>query len=231
MKRQRSAWRVVSILLAMTGTTSCGRADQAGLATSSNSAPAPCFDSEPAKLPAFWNQRVSVSLKVGSFSEAIERFNADLDLPISFIEGRAETRLPAFVADNEPASEVLRRVLESAPGYQCKVAGRHVVVLSDAAAYAATVHGVRIVSEYRNRASRAYVDRLAKQVSAFGDLGFFGGGSYLGDSPLVDEKVTLAQEATVLEHLSQLLGDDPKVYFWIRWAATGTRYLTLGSVP
>lgn len=221
-----------SAVVALATLLACGRTPQTSQARAATSTVAPCFDPGPASAPHFWNQRVSVALGAGSIAESIELLRRENHLPISFIEGRSHERASAVSATREPVGDLVRRLLESVPGYQCKIVGGHVVVLSDAAEYAATLRGVRITAEPRAVATRAYIERLTRKVDALDDLEYsvrsLGG---LIDESLLDHTVTLAREATVLEHLSQLLGDDPQVYFSIRRGVAGRRDFALGSVP
>lgn len=229
MKSHRSFLRLVVLFLAATAIPSCGvTVENRGVGSGETELEA-CFAASDTRLPSYWETRIAASLRDESIADTFKRLNEEFHIPVSFIEGRAGDRHSEVVAVNESVRNVLRRIVESAPGYQCKRSKDHVVVLGNRNEFSAVVRGVQIVSKYRAIASRDYLEKAASDVRALSDLGFLPGAPI--DSPLINEKVTLAPDATVLEHLVQLLGDNPRAYFSIRWATTGSRYFTLGEVP
>ena len=213
------------VLIAILGALpSCGNADE-DVRPSTVS----CFEPSGESEPAFLDQRVNVSFKEGSLINAIKSLNEDLGLPVSFIEGEDAGSPFELKADGMSVREILREMMSDSPEYRCAIVDDRVVIFGEVAGIHEKIQNVDIVNIPRARASRAYLKKVAKEVTALSDLDFLFGG--IVDSPTFGDQVTLTREATVLEHLVQLLGKDEDVYFWIRRASTGSRYLTLGSVP
>ncbi len=223
----RSRSSVVGLLLLLAFSPSCGGASEREKA-SEKAAPISCFDPPYGQAPAFLGEKINYSLEVDSMEDAINQLNVNFNIPISFIGDGASGSSSGMKISGGNVREALRRLVESLPGYQCRVVSGHVVVLSDNPEFYSVVRDVDIVNQRRAIASRSYIEKIAEEVSGLRDMSFLYGG--IADAPLFVDKVTLSREATVLEHFAQLLGRDQNVYFWIRRAATGSRYFALGSV-
>ena len=123
--------------------------------------------------------------------------------------------------------KLLEQLLAQAHDYRCTIIENHIVVYHEEPALHETVDNVSIFQQLRGQAARSYIEYISHKISAFQGLSVFLGGAL--ESPIFDEKVTLAPNAIVLEHLCQLLGKNPNVFFWLRYASTKSRYLTFGS--
>jgi hypothetical protein len=109
--------------------------------------------------------------------------------------------------------------------YRCLVADGHVVLLPDEPRWFRTVAGVDIQDLPRLVAARRYVEHLAS-LGEFEGLSVVAGG--LLESSLFADRVSLTSQASVIEHLVQLLGDNPGVLFVVQRAPNGVEYLTMG---
>jgi len=185
-----------------------------------------CLDSGAG--PSFLDERFTAIFEGVQLPQVILYLNANTGNPVSFIDGPSPVPLELDVQD-ETIRSFLGRLLGQAPGYRCAVIDNHVVIYYDEPALHKSVEHVSIVQQFRGPASRAYVKHLSRQVEELKDLGVLLGGVGINDSPVYDEKVTLARKATVLEHLGQLLGKNPDIVFSIRYASTGSRYLNFGT--
>jgi hypothetical protein len=102
-------------------------------------------------------------------------------------------------------------VVVSAAVRRRSIHGRDVLYPDDPA-WEASVTGVRIQAMPRWDAADAYTRTAAAQVPALDRLAV---APRLGDprSPVYADPVSLSEEATVLEHLVELLGDDRDLAF------------------
>jgi hypothetical protein len=88
------------------------------------------------------------------------------------------------------------------------------VLYPDDAAWEARVTGIQIERVPRYEAAESYTEEARRQVP---DLARLLIGALKGDprSPVYSDPVSLSSEASVLEHLVELLGDDPELVFVI----------------
>jgi hypothetical protein len=150
--------------------------------------------------------------------------NRDYRAGVSFIEGRGCGTL-SIDADAKDLLAVLDSVVEQCKGYNwSRILGR-IVLHSTERQYRRKIREVEIVRVPRRDAGAAYVGILRKSSRKFKDLLVPG---VLGDpeADLYSTPVSLDGEATVLEHLVQLLGDDPRVVFMITKTRTGKPWLS-----
>lgn len=76
-------------------------------------------------------------------------------------------------------------------------------------------------------AAQKYVENLAGDSEFFREVNVFIAG--LVNDPVFTEHVTLNREASVVDHLGQLLGDNRSVFFVIDRAPSGALLFSLGS--
>lgn len=225
MAARRLILPTVYWLLLLPSLASCGTEghEMAGEVTRAAALPT-CFDSTAAL--SWEDEGVTATFEGVQLPAVIEHIDI-LGFPVSFIEGPSPVRIE-MRSQNLQARSFLKELLEQAPGYRCSVIGNHAVVYFDDPALHKVVSDVSIAQKFRGPAARSYVKHVSHEIEELKDLGVLLGGPL--DSPVFNEEVTLAPEATVLEHLGQLLGENPDIIFWIRYASTGNRYLNFGSV-
>jgi hypothetical protein len=214
----------ISWLLFLLPLTSCGAARHDEPASTHTERLSSCLDSTAG--PSLLEERITATFEGTQLPEALDHL-AELGIPVSFIEGPSPVQIEMRVQD-EPVRSFLGLLLGQARDYKCAVIENHVVIYHDEPALHKMVKHVSITEQLRGRAAGSYVKHVSHQIEEFKDLSVLLGGPL--DSPVLEEKVTLAREATVLEHLGQLLGKNPDIVFWLRYASTGSRYLNLGSV-
>ena len=185
-----------------------------------------CLDSSVG--PDFLEKRITATLEGMQLLQVIDHLHAKLGLPVSFVQGSSAVPIDLQV-ENESVRSFLERLLDQARDYRCAVIENHVVIFFDEPALHKLVDGVSITRQLRGQAARSYVEHVSRQVEEFQDLAVLLGGPLEAD--VFTDVVSLARESTMLEHLCQLLGANPKVFFGLRYASVGGRYLTFGSVP
>jgi hypothetical protein len=150
-----------------------------------------------------------------SYNDALR--NA-LPVPVSVILDRQPESLdlPADQGDRQSTvDEFARRA-----GLRWRAIGTHVVLYPDDDVWERRVSGIAVADARRADAAAAYTADVARRVPGLERLV---GGVVRGDpdAPVYADRVTLSPEAAVLEHLVQLLGDDPDLVFTIEPAADG----------
>jgi hypothetical protein len=205
---------------------SCGEERHEAVAITQIETLRSCIDSN--WKPGLLGERITITFVDIKLPQVISHLRAVPGLPVSFIEGPLPVQIEIRVQD-EPVRAVLGRLLDQAQGYKCAVIDDHMVIYYDEPALHKKVVNVAITQQWRGRAARSYVEYLSHQVEEFKDLDVLLGGSGIEDSPVYGERVTLARDATVLEHLSQLLGKNPDVIFGLRYASMGGRYINFGT--
>jgi hypothetical protein len=189
-----------------------------------------CFDgSAPDAAEDVLARRISITAADQPLAAIVERLRAAEHLPLSFIEDAAVGRVSAEFHD-VPARWALQVLLARIRNYQCLVGNGRVVIASNDPAYRATLHAFPDTRLPPWTTMHLYYGRLGEAIPAFRDL-------KVPWDPTVDPRlrsdeheVTLSPDATVLEHLVQLLGDIPEAFFTIRRLPSGGRELSLGAV-
>jgi len=213
-------------LLLLVPLPSCGKVPREVEATSRPEVLLSCLDLSVG--PDFLEERITATFEGSQLPQVIEHLNAKLGLPVSFIQGSSATPIELRI-ENKSVRSLLGRLLEQARDYRCAVIEDHVLIYHDEPALHELVEGVSITRKLRWGAAQSYVKHVSQRVEEFHDLAVLLGGPL--DAPVFSDVVSLARDSTMLEHFGQLLGADPKVFFWIRYSGVGGRYLTLGSVP
>lgn len=133
----------------------------------------------------------------------------------------------AIPRDLPTALDALRA--KSGGRYRWVRAGRRYVVYPDEPAWDIIVRGVNILGRPRIDAAASYLDAVRAQVPALADIV---GPGVIGDprAPLYSQTVSLTQEASVVEHLVQLLGDAQNVAFLIERTGGGRRVMRFERV-
>ena len=173
---------------------------------------------------SFLDSKISLNQDTKRLGDVIEMLQAKLHLPISFVDH--EATLPVTLKlDGVSVLKLLQNLIASQSiGYQCLVADGHVLVIPEEPRLSLVISGVEAEDLPRFPAARRLVEHLAV-LDEFKHMGVFGGG--LLETSLFTERVSLSKSAMVLEHLVELLGDDPGAFFVIERASTGVEYLSV----
>jgi len=173
-------------------------------------------------------RRISISVSKVPVPAFMEILHESSHSPVSFIDAGGSQDLTMQVT-NARLTDVLREVSRQVPAYMVDVVQERVVLRPRRPEYQSVVRGIDLKDVERFEAAGRYASELARQVPFFADLG---GPPLLGNPniPLFKEKVSLDPEATVMQHLAQLLGDDPKVVFLLIKAKSGAPMLALSQV-
>jgi hypothetical protein len=173
------------------------------------------------------SRQVSVTAAARPLGAVVAQLRSADRLPLSFVEDAAGGTVSGEL-HGVPLRSALRTVLARLPNYQCLVGNDHVLIAARDSAYQATVRDVAIIRQPHWHAAHMYIARLIDMPA------FHGLKTYVErpeDRTLLREEVSLAKEGTVLGHLVQLLGDNPRAFFTISRLPAGRRELSLGSVP
>ena len=159
------------------------------------------------------NLTIRLPEDVSSVGKLVEHLRAELSVPISWIPVREEEPLRK---EAEPGrlEDLLRSVADQHPEYRCEVRSGRLILRSEAEIFDRAVEGVDVVDRYRFRALNDYIEHLRAMGDGFETWIYPLVGSNL-DHPLFQEKVTLAPQGSLLDHLVQLLGKLPTTYFTI----------------
>jgi hypothetical protein len=190
----------------------------------------PCWTSTTSPASDLLSRRVSLGSTPESLFALINRLQ-DQGLPLSFIDSFAGEEFAAQTRE-QSVRILLRDLVERFPVYRCQVIDGRVVLFpqTEDRRYEATVGGLEIEGVPRYPAARQLVQHFNKSVAGLHDLvePLLAG---IAEAPVYTEPVSLARSGTVLEHLVQLLGENPKVFFVITRAKSGLPILLLGDVP
>lgn len=155
---------------------------------------------------------------------------SDLDLAISFIH--ADSIRPVITWHGESAEDLLQELLSADPQYRLRtILGRR-VIYPTSGLLDRSVHlpPDLCVDEARHRAMVHYAEWLRTHVPGFGDLS---PPPFIGDPRGLarQERITLSRDATVVEHLLQLIGNDPHRVIALVPGPFGGKWLTTHPVP
>ncbi len=167
---------------------------------------------------ALLNKKLSVSVKNVTMYELVKTLRQN-GVPISFIDAFDNYRSTLEVKDASLA-EVLARIVSANPIYRYRFIGKRLVLYAKDPTYTVLVKKPDIKDMARLWAAEKYVEKLRREIRDFSDLNppyFFGNFR----SPVYQDKVTLRDEASVIEHLVELLGDNPGMVFSITMSYFG----------
>ncbi len=176
-------------------------------------------------------KRVTLQDMSGSAMEAINVLRHKYGVPVAFISVPDEK--PEFVEfrDEElTLRETLDRLVQRRDGYTYSLVRDHLVVYPKSGPFKKVIAGVDIRNAPRWEATGAFVEHLKRTEAEFANLT---GPPIKGDfrAPVYADRVSLPEEASVLEHLAALLGDNLNVTFSILNALRpGTRVCVLEQV-
>lgn len=161
-------------------------------------------------------KRVTLQDISGTTTEAIDVLRHKYGVPVSFISVADEKPETVQFRDEElRLREAMDHFVQMRERYTYSLVRDHLVVYPKSGPFKKVIGGVDIRNAPRWEATFAFVEHLKRTDAEFGNLI---GPGIKGDphrAPLYADRVSLAEEATVLEHLAALLGDNPNVMFSI----------------
>jgi hypothetical protein len=140
-----------------------------------------------------------------------------LPAPVNVVLDRVDApALPAAGRGPETAIADVAR----ANGLRVRTIGTHFVLYPNDDVWERPVSGIDISNVERAAAAAAYTADVARRVPGLERLV---GGVVRGDpeAPVYSDRVSLSPEATILEHLVELLADDPDLVFTVEPADDG----------
>jgi hypothetical protein len=175
-------------------------------------------------------RRRPIALKVDEVapSAVIQLLRDQQCAAVSFI-GVARTRTISLDLHGVAVGEVLQEIAKWAPGYRAETINGRDVLYPATPPFQTVLDGIEIRELPRVEACDRYLERLRKEVPAFADLA---APVVYGDSrhPIYSTKVSLRPRGRVIEHLVDLLGPDPNVYFEFDKAPSGVPALSFERV-
>jgi hypothetical protein len=151
----------------------------------------------------------------GSTTEGVNVLRRKYGVPVSFISVPNEKPQTVQFRDEElTLREGLDQFVRSREAYTYSLVSDHLVVYPKSGPFKKVIGGVDIRNTPRLDATVAFVEYLKRTDADFGNLIRPGIRGYPW-APLYTDRVSLPEEATVLEHFVALLGDDPNVMFSI----------------
>jgi hypothetical protein len=148
-------------------------------------------------------------------------------LPISFIENDGDRKTGLFYREVTIA-KVLDMIVVENPSYRWRSVEGRILLYPRDEKYDTRVGGIDVRDLKRPEAANRLFEALRENTPGFSD---WAGAVVLGfaDAPIYTEHVSLRPEARVINHLAQLLGDDPNVYFIIH-KSKNLRVISFGRV-
>ena len=176
-------------------------------------------------------RRVGLQDMSGSTTEAIDVLRHKYGVPVSFISVADEKPVAVQLRDEWlTLREALDEFVRTREGYTYALVADRLVVYPKSGPFEKVIGQVGMRNTPRLEAIAAFVEHLKRTHAEFGNLA---PGGFVGNpqAPLYAEPISLPEEATVLEHLVALLGDNPSVIFSILDdLRPGTRVFVLGEV-
>jgi hypothetical protein len=163
-----------------------------------------------------------------SVSALIEQLRGRECSPVSFIDVPQSPPISLNLR-RTTAAEVLQGIAKSNPAFRTETIASRDVLYPAGPAFQKIVDGIDIQSMPRLEAADRYLERL-HQEPAFAHLV---SQVILGDPrhPIFTAKVSLRAKGRVIDHLVDLLGEDPALYFEFTRAMSGVpelRFLRIG---
>jgi hypothetical protein len=173
--------------------------------------------------------KVNIALPNPQVPDLVAELRGKWHVPISFIEAAGKPQELKITEGLRPLREVITLLVKQLPFYRFEVIRDRMVLYSVDAKYVYDVTGVEIQNLSRIEAANLYVDQLRSRFPEFAELV---GPPILGDinSPVFTEPVRLNRSGRVIDHLVQLLGDDPQTVFSLGPARSGVPVLWFDRV-
>jgi hypothetical protein len=171
---------------------------------------------------------IEITVQGASATAVVQLLRRQECAPVSFIAAPGE-RTVSLNVHGATVAEVLRQIAAQDPAYRAEtIAGREVLYPA-APEFQLAISGIDIASTSRLDAAYRYLDRLGRDVPAFSTLA---PPMVIGDSrhPIFSQKVTLRPTGRVIEHLVDLLGQNPDLYFQFSKAMSGVPELVFDMV-
>ena len=171
---------------------------------------------------------IEITVQGASATAAVQLLRRQACAPVSFIAA-ARGGTVSLSVRGATVAEVLRQIAAQDPTYRAEtIAGREVLYPA-APEFQVALAGIDIASTPRLEASYRYLERLRRDVPAFSTLA---PPMVIGDSrhPIFSQKVTLRPTGRVIEHLVDLLGQNPDLYFEFGKAMSGVPELDFDMV-
>jgi hypothetical protein len=148
----------------------------------------------------------------------VEALREALPAPVSVVLDRRRDALDIAAEAGSPEQAVAGAARRN--GLRWRRIGTRFVLYPEADVWERPVSGIEISDVERADAAAAYTAEVARLVPGLERLV---GGVVRGDprAPVYSDRVSLSPQATVLEHLVELLGDDPDLVFTIEPADDG----------
>ena len=183
-----------------------------------------CQDIGPGAI--FFRQNVTIHWKDISLTDAIRELQSSRGLPVSFIEMKSDKKIDLELTAIDVGT-LLQTLAERFPGYRCAVVRGHVIIFPDWPELYSVEKVADVKDMFRGRAAREYLEAVGRRIGPLSQVGAFLGGNL--ESPTFAEKVSLDTEATVIEHLAEILGSNSNVFFVIERTPAGASVYSLGS--
>lgn len=206
MKRVKVYYAILGGVLAFTGISAAIQLTSSGA------------NSESAKIDTVRmldEKRVMLQDMSGSATEAINVLRHKYGVAVAFISVAGEKAEDVQFRDEElTLRNALDEFVQSRDGYTHSLVGDRLMVYPKSGPFKKVIGGVDIRNAPRLEATVAFVEHLKRTEAEFRNLI---GPGIKGDprAPVYADRVSLPEEATVLEHLAALLGDNPNVTFSI----------------
>ncbi len=176
------------------------------------------------------NQTIQVAEDVSSVGELVEYLQSSHSIPISWIAVQPEELL-RMEAKPYQLDDLMRSVAEQHPDYRCEIRSGRLILRTGAKIFDQVIEGVDVSNRYRFVALKQYIEHLRAVGGGFENwiLPLVGGLNI--ETPLFEEKITLAPRAPLLDHLVQLLGRRSKTYFTIPAPGDVPRTIWISELP
>lgn len=175
-----------------------------------------------------FERKVSVMASNAPIRSIVQQLHK-AEIPVSFVDPGDEYRVSLDLKDASVRA-VLEVIVKQVPSCRFGVFGGHLVLYPDTPRWRTVVRGIEIRDEERLKAVDQYLKYLRRNYPAFKEVSLpwkIGWGS----SRVWIDHVSVTDGKPILEHLGQLLGDNPKVLFWVAtWPPNRVLGFNLGEV-
>lgn len=174
-------------------------------------------------------KRVTLQDISGTTTEAIDVLRHKYGAPVSFISIADEKPKTVQFGDEEVSlREALDQFVQMRERYTYSLVCEHLVIYPKSGPFNKVIGGVDIRNAPRWEATYAFVEHLKQTNAGFRSLvpPVIRGDPHR--APVYADRVSLPEEATVLEQFAALLGDNSNVMFSIvDWRSSGKRFFVL----